>query len=75
MGLMDKVKAQAEQALQKSKVAAEKGLEKSKEGIAQGQAKVKDMQAKKAAEGQESTPADGAAKPDAPSGNYSLDDV
>ncbi|MFL6241296.1 MAG: hypothetical protein ACJ735_17575 [Actinomycetes bacterium] len=64
MGLMDKVKAQAEQALAKSKVVAEKGKEKGKEGLAQGQAKVKEMQDKKAAD-----------KPDAPAGDYKLDDV
>ena len=59
MGLMDKVKAQAEQA-----------LEKGKQGVAQGQAKVKEMQAKKAAE-KDSAPD----TPDAPAGDYKLDDV
>jgi hypothetical protein len=74
MGFKDKIKAQAEQAMAKSKVAAEKGLEKSKQGVAQGQAKVKDMQAKKAAD-KSTENADGATPPDAPAGNYSLDDV
>jgi hypothetical protein len=67
MGFMDKVKAQAEKGLEKGKVAAEKGLEKSKEGIAQGQAKVKEMQDKRTE--------DKGKGPDAPAGNYSLDDV
>jgi hypothetical protein len=71
MGFKDKLKAQAEQALVKGKAAAEKGMEKSKEGLAQGQAKVKDMQEKRAEE-KGATPA---APPDAPAGNYSLDDV
>jgi hypothetical protein len=66
MGFMDKVKAQAEQAAAKGKVIAEKGMEKSKEGLAQGQAKVKEMQDKRTAE---------AGKPDAPSGDYKLDDA
>ena len=74
MGLMDKVKAQAEQALAKSKHGVEKGLEKGKEGVAQGQAKVKEMQAKKAAD-KSTENADGPAPPDEPAGNYSLDDV
>lgn len=66
MGFMDKVKAQAEQAVAKGKVAAEKGMEKGKEGLAQGQAKVKEMQEKHAAD---------SGKPDAPAGDYKLDDV
>ena len=65
MGFMDKVKAQAEEALAKGKVVAEKGVEKSKEGLAQGQAKVKEMQDKRAS----------GDKPDAPAGDYKLDDV
>jgi hypothetical protein len=70
MGFMDKVKAQAEQAAAKGKVMAEKGMEKGKEGLAQGQAKVKEMQDKRAV-GTESEPG----QPDAPSGDYKLDDV
>lgn len=66
MGFMDKVKAQAEEALAKGKVVAEKGMEKGKEGLAQGQAKVKEMQDKRAS---------GDDEPDAPSGDYKLDDV
>ena len=72
MGLMDKVKAQAEQALEKSKQAAGKGLEIGKQGVAQGQAKVKDMQGKKDADHPADTPA---AQPDAPAGDYKLDDL
>lgn len=77
MGFMDKVKAQAEHAaakgkvmaekgMEKGKVVAEKGMEKSKEGLAHGQAKVKEMQDKRAGE---------AGKPDAPAGDYKLDDL
>jgi hypothetical protein len=69
MGFKDKLKAQAEQAMAKGKVVAEKGMEKGKEGLAQGQAKVKEMQDKRAAGSGE------AGKPDAPSGDYKLDDV
>jgi hypothetical protein len=65
MGFMDKVKAQAEHAAAKGKVMAEKGMEKGKEGLAQGQAKVKEMLDKRAGE----------TKPDAPAGDYKLDDV
>lgn len=68
MGFMDKVKAQAEQAAAKGKVLAEKGMEKGKEGLAQGQAKVKEMQDKRAAEHEGGTP-------DAPAGDYKLDDA
>ena len=74
MGLMDKVKAQAEQALEKSKHAAGKGLEMGKQGVAQGQAKVKEMHVKQADEKPAEQPGT-AATPDAPTGNYSLDDV
>lgn len=69
MSFMDKVKAQAEQAVAKGKVAAEKGMEKGKEGLAQGQAKVKEMQEKRTVHGDE------ASKPDAPAGDYKLDDA
>ena len=72
MGLMDKVKAQAEQALAKGKVAAEKGMEKGKEELEHGRAKVKEMQDKRAAAGGS---APEAGKPDAPDGDYKLDDV
>jgi hypothetical protein len=70
---MDKVKAQAEQALVKGKQAAGKGVEMGKQGVAQGQAKVKDMQAKKA----EDTPGEATepAKPTEPVGDYKLDDL
>jgi hypothetical protein len=64
MGLMDKMKASAEQAIAKGKVVAEKGVEKSKEGVAHGQAKVKEMQDKR-----------GAKEADAPAGDYKLDDA
>jgi hypothetical protein len=66
MGLMDKVKAQAEQALAKGKVAAEKGREK-------GQAKLHEMQEKRAESNEAG--ATEASKPDAPAGDYKLDDI
>jgi hypothetical protein len=74
MGLKDKLRAQAEQALAKGKVAAEKGLEKSKEGLAQGQAKVKEMQDKRAEE-KAAHEAGQTTPPNAPAGDYKLDDI
>ena len=74
MGLKDKLKAQAEQALAKGKVVAEKGLEKGKEGVSQGQAKVKEMQEKRA-EDKAAHDAGQTTPPNAPAGDFKLDDV